>query len=58
MALIAGAKLATHRVNRPQQALNFYQAAQESKVPHLDLEPNIQFGMQEARMAIAAATAK
>jgi len=53
MALMAGAKLAIHRVNRPQQALNFYQAAQDSNVPHLDLEPSIQIGMKEARLAMA-----
>jgi membrane associated rhomboid family serine protease len=58
MALMAGAKLAMHKVQRPQQALNFYQAVENSNVPHLDLDPSVEIGMKEARLAMAAGAGK
>ena len=53
MALMAGARLAMQKVQRPQQALNLYQAAADSTVPHLDLDANIQLGLKNARAALA-----
>jgi hypothetical protein len=55
---MAGAKLAMYKVKRPQQALNFYQAVENSNVPHLDLDPSIEIGMKEARLAMATETGK
>ncbi len=57
MALMAGARLAMNKVQRPQQALNLYQAAAASAVPHLDLDPNIELGLKRARAALAAVPA-
>jgi len=53
-ALLTAAKLCLKQVKRPQQALNLYQAAAQSCVPHLDLEPEIQLGMKQARELAAA----
>jgi membrane associated rhomboid family serine protease len=55
MALMAGARVAMHKVQRPEQALNLYQAAADSAVPHLDLDANIEMGLKQARAALAAA---
>ena len=55
MALMAGARVAMNHVQRPQQALNLYQAAADSAIPHLDLDPNIELGLKHARAALAAA---
>jgi len=52
MALMAGARVALSKVNRPQQAIMMYQAAAESTVPHLDLDATIQLGMRDARKAM------
>jgi membrane associated rhomboid family serine protease len=57
MALISAARLALHKVQRPQQALNLYQAAAGSPVPHLDLEDSIERGRKEAQSAMANASA-
>lgn len=48
MAQMAAARICLKRLNRPEDALKFYKAAAESKVPHLDLEPAIQAGRREA----------
>jgi membrane associated rhomboid family serine protease len=55
-ALMAAARLAMYKVERPQQALNIYQAAAEFPVPHLDLESSIQTGIKNARAAMTLAT--
>ena len=57
MALMAGGRVAMNNVQRPQQALNLYQAAADSAIPHLDLEPNIALGIKHARAALAAVPA-
>jgi membrane associated rhomboid family serine protease len=52
MALMAGARLAMNKLQRPQQALNLYQAAAESSVPHLDLDDSIEMGRKNAQAAM------
>jgi hypothetical protein len=53
MALLAAGRVAMNRLNRPQHALNLYQAAEESPVPHLDVDSSIQIGIRGARAAMA-----
>jgi len=53
LALIAAARLSLKRLNRPEEARRLYQAASDSKVPHLDWEANIRKGLQEAQEALA-----
>ena len=53
LALIAAARLSLKKLNRPAEALRMYQAAWDSKVPHLDWETNIRKGLQEAQEALA-----
>jgi tetratricopeptide (TPR) repeat protein len=54
MAQMAAARICLKRLNRPEDALKFYKAAAESKVPHLDLEPAILAGRKEATAAVQA----
>jgi tetratricopeptide (TPR) repeat protein len=54
MALLAAARICLKRLDRPQDAMKFYALVAKSPLPHLDLEPNIQTGMREARAALAA----
>lgn len=56
MAQLGAAKICLKRLNRPQDALTFYQAAGASKIPHLDWEQNIQAGIKEAKAALAGGT--
>jgi membrane associated rhomboid family serine protease len=52
MALMAGARIAMTKLNRPQQALNIYLEVAASTVPHMDLDSSIQPGIREARAAL------
>ena len=52
LAQLCAARICLKRLNRPQDALRFYEAAAASAVPHLDLELDIQSGIREARIAI------
>jgi membrane associated rhomboid family serine protease len=52
LAQLSAARMCLKRLNRPQDALTFYEAAAVSAVPHLDLELDIQSGIREARIAI------
>jgi membrane associated rhomboid family serine protease len=52
-ALLAAARICLKRLDRPQDALKFYELVAESPLPHLDLEANIQLGVREARAALA-----
>ena len=54
MAQLGAARICLKKLNRPKDALAFYQAAAASKIPHLDWEQNIQAGIKEARAALAA----
>jgi len=53
MAQLGAARVCLKRLNRPQDALAFYEAAAASKIPHLDWEQNIQAGIKEAKAALA-----
>jgi hypothetical protein len=49
LAKISAARLCLKRLNRPQDALRLYESASASTVPHLDLERDIQIGIQQAK---------
>ncbi len=53
MAQIGAARISLKRLNCPQDALRFYEAASASAIPHLDLKQDIEAGIQEAESAIA-----
>lgn len=52
MARMAAGKIYLNKLNRPQEALQAYEAAENSPVPHLDLEQAIQLAVKEAQSAI------
>lgn len=52
MAQLAAARLCLKRLGRPQDALNLYEAAAASSIPHLDLEQNIALGVKESKAAL------
>jgi len=54
LARLAAARICLKRLNRAQKAMQLYETVAQSPIPHLDLEPNIQSGMREARAALAA----
>lgn len=49
LALMSAGRISLKKLNRPSNALRFYQLAQSSPVPHLDWETNIQGGLKEAQ---------
>ncbi len=49
LALIAAGRLSLKKLNRPSEALRFYEAAARSSVPHLDWEKNIRTGIEDAK---------
>jgi membrane associated rhomboid family serine protease len=53
LALLAAGRLSLKNLNRPAQALQFYEAAAKSPVPHLDWETNIRNGIENAKKALA-----
>jgi membrane associated rhomboid family serine protease len=53
VAQISAAGLCLDRLNRPEDALKFYEAASNSSVPHLDLELEIESGIREATSALS-----
>jgi hypothetical protein len=57
MAQLGAARICLKKLNRPQDALNFLQAADASAVPHLDLEQSIQSAMKEATAALTGGSA-
>ena len=56
-AQMAAAKVCLRRLNRPEEALKWYQAAGASKVPHLDWDQAIEMGIREAKQAMGVAPA-
>ena len=48
LALLSAGRISLKVMNRPSDALRFYNAAKASPVPHLDWETNIQAGIQAA----------
>jgi membrane associated rhomboid family serine protease len=57
MAQLGAARVCLKRLGRPQDALTFYEAAERSSVPHLDMEHSIQAGIKEARTALGTTAA-
>jgi membrane associated rhomboid family serine protease len=57
MAQLGAGRICLARLNRPQDALRYFEAAQKSSVPHLDLENDIGAGMREAKAALAPGAA-
>jgi len=53
IAQIGAARISLKRLNRPDEALRLYRAASASAIPHLDLEQDIESGIQEAENAVA-----
>jgi membrane associated rhomboid family serine protease len=53
MAQISAGRVCLKKLNQPQDALKFYEAADVSPVPHLDLEQTIQSAIQETKAALA-----
>lgn len=53
LALMAAGRLSQTKLNRPAEALRFYEAAANSPVPHVDWEMNIQGGILEAQRALS-----
>jgi membrane associated rhomboid family serine protease len=52
MAQIGAARISLRRLRCPDEALRLYRAASASGIPHLDLEQDIEAGIQEAEIAI------
>jgi tetratricopeptide (TPR) repeat protein len=55
LAQLAAGRLCLKKLNRPQDALRFYESAARSPVPHLDCEQDIQVGISSAKAALSAA---
>jgi membrane associated rhomboid family serine protease len=53
MAQIAAGRICLSHLQRPQDALNFFQAASASSIPHLDWEQTIQAGIRNAKAALS-----
>jgi len=53
MAQMGAARISLKRLNRPDEALRLYRAASASVIPHLDLEQDIESGIQEAEVTLA-----
>jgi membrane associated rhomboid family serine protease len=53
MALLAAGRICLKKLNRPHDALKFYEAAKISPIPHLDLEQTIQSAIHEAKTAVS-----
>ncbi|PYX89401.1 MAG: hypothetical protein DMG67_15160, partial [Acidobacteria bacterium] len=56
-AQLQAAGVCLKRLNRPQEALKFYQAAASSPIPHLDLDATIQLGIKSATTALSSSKA-
>jgi rhomboid family protein len=52
LALLSAGRISLKQLNRPTDALRFYNAAKASPVPHLDWDTNIQAGIQAAQKAL------
>jgi len=51
---LGAARICLKRLNRPQDAMKYYEQVARSPIPHLDLEADIQAGVGAARAALAA----
>lgn len=57
LALLSAGRLSLKNLNRPADALRFYQAADKSPVPHLDWDANIRNGIEAAQKALSTVSA-
>lgn len=57
LALLAAGRLSLKNMNRPNEALRFYETAAKSPAPHLDWESNINKGIEDAKKNLAPVTA-
>jgi membrane associated rhomboid family serine protease len=57
MAQLAAARIYLKQLNRPNEALQYYQAAASSPIPHLDLETTIEAAVRECKKSVAASVA-
>ena len=57
LAQLAAARLCLKRLNQPERALEFFEAAAKSPVPHLDWEQSITAGIRDARAAMSQVAA-
>jgi membrane associated rhomboid family serine protease len=55
LALLTAGRLSLKKLNRPDEALRFYKAAESSPVPHLDWDTNIRAGIADAERALGTA---
>ena len=55
VAQINAARVCMAKLTRPQEALNLYEAAAKSSVPHLDFDQTIEKGKREAMQALSQA---
>jgi membrane associated rhomboid family serine protease len=53
LAQLGAARIFLTRLDHPDKALRLYEAASGSAVPHLDLEREIESGIQEAKIALS-----
>jgi membrane associated rhomboid family serine protease len=53
LALLAAGRLSLKNLNRPADALRFYETASNSPVPHLDWESNIRNGIENSKKALS-----
>lgn len=56
-ALLSAGRICMKQLNQPQRALQFFEAADKSPVPHLDWEQSIAAGLREAKAARPKAAA-
>lgn len=54
LALLAAGRLSLKKLDRPAEALRFYEAASQSPVPHWDWEANIPAGIEDAKKGTLA----
>ena len=57
LALLSAGRLSLKNLNRPADALRFYQTAEKSPVPHLDWDANIRNGIEAAQKAVSPISA-
>ena len=53
LARLGAGRICLARLNRPQDALRYFEAAAAAPAPHLDLEPDIEAGIRTATAAVA-----
>jgi hypothetical protein len=53
IAQVGAARVLLTRLDRPEEALKLYEAASASTIAHLDLEREIELGIQEAKTALS-----